>query len=118
MSLKEISDLNKTIDYLVSLGDAGEEEYIDVSPEEQKKYLDDYKYGNGEKEGFTIGVNMRKLLSLGPVGGFGGALCKIGDNKFTYNGAPSVSESFYVQNGVVHSLKITDPDITIVAGKI
>lgn len=118
MSSKEIDNLDKTIDYLVSLGDAGDEKYIDVSPEDQKKYLGDYKYGNGEKEGFTIDVNMRKLLSLGPIGGSGGALYKIGENKFTYNGAPSVVISFDIQDEVVQSLKITDPDVTIVADKI
>ena len=40
-----------------------------------------------------------KLLSLGPIGGFGGALYKIGENRFTYNGAPSVIITFDIQEG-------------------
>lgn len=118
MTKSEIENLEKTIDYLTSLGNADGEKYIEVSPEEQKKYLGDYKYGNGEKEGFTIDVNMRKLLSLGPIGEFGGALYKIGDNRFTYNGAPSVIINFDIQDGKVKGLKLSDPDVTITAEKV
>ncbi|MHA7830728.1 MAG: hypothetical protein ACX93O_06490 [Flagellimonas sp.] len=118
MTKSEIEFLEQTIDYLSGLGNAGGTNYIDVSPEEQKKYLGDYKYGNGDKEGFTIGVNMRKLLSLGPIGGFGGALYKIGDNLFTYNGTPSVTISFNMKEGDITSLTLTEPDITLTAEKI
>ena len=118
MTIEEIDNLNKTIEFLESLGDADGEKYLNVSSEEQKKYLGDYKYGNGEKEGFTISINMRKLLSLGAIGEFGGALYKIGENKFTYNGAPSVTVSFNFQNRRVKSLKIVDPTVTVVAEKI
>ena len=118
MTDSEIENLEKTIDYLISLGNAGGEKYIDVSPEEQKKYLGDYKFGNGEKQGFTIDINMRKLLSLGPIGGFGGALYKIGENRFTYNGAPSVIISFDIQDGEVKKLKLSEPDVTITAEKV
>ena len=61
---------------------------------------------------------MRKLLSLGPLGEFGGALYKIGDNKFIYNGAPSVEITFDIQANIVHSMKITDPDVSIEAQKV
>lgn len=118
MSATEVLDLERTIDYLVSLGNAGGGEYLDVSADQQKKYLGDYKYGEGEKDGFTIDVNMRKLLSLGPIGGFGGALYKTGNNKFIYNGAPSVGITFDVRNDKVYSLTISDPDITIMAEKV
>lgn len=117
MTPEEIRDVKRTIEYLESLGDAGGETYIDVSPEEQQKYLGTYKYGEGEQEEFSIDINMRKLLSLGPIGGFGGALYKIGDNRFTYNGAPSVTISFEIQDDTVRSLTLTDPDMTLVARK-
>jgi len=118
MSAIEIENLERTIDYLTKLGNADGKTYLDVSSEEQKKYLGNYRYGNGEKEGFTIDINMRKLLSLGPIGGFGGALYKIGDNKFIYNGAPSVEITFDMQNNNVHSMTITDPNVTIQAKKV
>lgn len=118
MTKSEIENLEKTINYLISLGNADGEKYIDVSPEEQKKYLGDYKYGNGEKEGFTIDINMRELLSLGPIGGFGGALYKIGENRFTYNGAPSVIITFDIHDGKVKGLKLSEPDVIIKAEKV
>lgn len=118
MTKTEIENLEKTIDYLDSLGNADGQKYIVVSPEDQKKYLGDYKYGNGENDGFTIDINMRKLLSLGPIGGFGGALYKIGQNKFTYNGAPSVTITFDIEDGKVKGFKLSDPDVSITAKKV
>ena len=61
---------------------------------------------------------MRKLLSLAPIGEFGGALYKIGENKFTYNGAPSIIITFDIQDGIVKNLKLSDPDVTIIAEKV
>lgn len=118
MTSSEIEQLELTIDYLKNLGNAGGPTYIEVNPEEQQKYLGNYLYGERKNEGFTISVNMRKLLSLGPIGGFGGGLYKIGDNQFTYNGTPSVTISFDIQEDMVKSLTLTEPDIAITANKV
>ncbi|MDA7694635.1 hypothetical protein N8817_07595 [Flavobacteriaceae bacterium] len=118
MSGIEIEKLEQTIAYLTKLGNAGGEKYLDVSSEEQEKYLGNYKYGEKEKDGFTININMRKLLSLGPIGEFGGALYKTGENHFIYNGAPSVQVTFDIRDNKVYSMKIKDPDLTIVAQKV
>ncbi len=118
MSSKERSTQQKLIDYLESLGDADGKTYEKVSEENQKKYLGDYKYGEGAKDGFTIHLNRSKSLSLGPIGGFGGKLHKIGDDLFTYNGAPSVTISFEVINDKVNSMTINEPGLTVKAIKI
>jgi len=118
MTNAEIENLELTIDYLTDLGNAGGKAYLEVSPEEREKYLGQYRYGGGEKEGFTVDVNMRNLLSFGPIGGFGGALYKIGENRFTYNGAPSVEITFEIREDEVRSLTIYDPDVTIEAKKV
>jgi hypothetical protein len=118
MTKTEVENLDKTIAYLTALGDAGGEKYIDISEEEQMKYLGDYKYGKGEKEGFTISINRRKLLSLGPIGESGGALYKIGENRFTYNGTPSVNITFDIQDDQVRSLTLFVPDTSIIAEKV
>jgi hypothetical protein len=117
MTSQEMENLNKTIDYLESLGDAGST-YVKIPPEEQKKYLGDYQYGDAPKEGFTIYTNRQDMLSLGPIGGFGGALYKIGENTFTYNGAPSVVISFDLQEEVVQALRLRGPDVNILAKKM
>lgn len=118
MSSKEIDNLKKTKEYLESIGNAGGEEYLSVELEEQSKYLGDYKYGSGESDGFSIRRNMRKLLSIGTIGGFGGALFKIDDNLFIYNGAPSVQLTFQLDKGIVKSLTVKDPNITVTAKKV
>jgi hypothetical protein len=118
MTPDEMDQLKQTIDFLESLGDAGGEDYLKVSSEEQEKYLGKYMYGNKENEGFTIDINMRKLLSLGPIGGFGGALYKIGENRFTYNGAPSVIITFESEGDTIKSLTVSEPDSTTLAKKV
>jgi len=112
------SEGDKLLDYLVSLGDADSPKYIELEEKDKQKYLGDYKYGDGEKDGFSIKLNMKKLISLGKLGKNGGALYKIGDNKFMYNGAPSVSISFLEENDKVISLTVTEPDLTLTAKKI
>ncbi|WP_222984774.1 hypothetical protein [Flagellimonas meishanensis] len=118
MSAQEIDNLKKTVDYLESLGDAAGEKYLDVDPEEQKRYLGDYKYGDGANEGFSVQLNMRNLLSLAPIGGFGGSLYKLAENKFIYNGAPSVMVSFESEKDNIKSLKVSTPEVEVTALKI
>ncbi|MEP7323977.1 MAG: hypothetical protein ABI761_18760, partial [Saprospiraceae bacterium] len=80
----------KLVAYLESLGDADGKKYLSYEELDKQKYLGDYKYGNGDAEGFSVKLNMRKLITLGKLGKNGGALYKIDENKFVYNGAPSV----------------------------
>ena len=117
MTEVQILNSEKLISYLTDLGDADGEEYLEMT-DDKEKYLGDYKYGEGEKDGFSIKLNMRDMLSLGRLGAFGGALYKIGDNKFTYNGAPSVEISFQTENNVVKSLTLKEPDLVLVAKKV
>lgn len=106
------------IDYLQALGDADGRSYLNVEETEKTKYLGDYKYGEGKEDGFTIKLNMRNMLSLGNLGKSGGALWRIGDNEFTYQGTPSVTIKFLVQDGRVQSLTLTEPGLSLTAKKI
>jgi hypothetical protein len=119
LSEKNKQDGNKLVNYLKSLGDADvQEKYIDLTETEQEKYLGDYKYGDGPEEGFTIRRNMRKLLSLGKLGKFGGALNQKTENVFMYNGISSIHVSFEINAGKVISLTVHEPDLTLTAKKI
>lgn len=118
MTQKENDNVKKTIDYLESLGNAGGTKYIEETKEEQAKFLGDYLYGEGENDGFTIGLNMAEKMTLGPLGGFGGALYKIKEKLYTYNGAPSVNVAFDIDGENVKSLTLTDPTVTVFARKI
>lgn len=118
MNNEQIDNLKKTIDYLESLGDADGIKYDEITSEEQNKYIGDYKYGEGAKEGFTIQLNMSDKISLGGIGEFGGALYKIGENRFMYNGTPSVEITFDIQNDKVLSLTLHEPGLILTAQKI
>ncbi|WP_304233900.1 hypothetical protein [Jiulongibacter sediminis] len=118
MTTKEFDKANQLVDYLESLGDANGPNYLNVTEEEQKLYMGDYRYGEGKDEGFSVKINMQKLLSLAPLGGFGGSIYKVGENLFIYNGAPSVKISFDISDGVVQSLTVRDPDYEVTAQKV
>ncbi|MFC0604465.1 hypothetical protein [Winogradskyella pulchriflava] len=118
MSNEAILNSEKLIDYLTSLGNADGEVYEKFNEDEMPKYLGDYKYGDGEKDGFSVKINMRKMLALGKLGEFGGGLYPIGDNKFLYNGISSVYITFQVKNDVVESLTIHEPELTLIAKKV
>lgn len=105
------------VDYLQGLGDADGRQYLSLEETEKAKYLGDYKYGDGKDDGFTIKLNMRKLISLGRLGKSGGALWRIGENEFAYQGAPSVTVKFLVQNNNVVSLALKEPGLTLTATK-
>ena len=104
------------IDYLTKL-ELPEETYLDMSDEEKQKYIGDYKYGPAQQDALTIQLNMRKLLSLGRIGEFGGALYKTAEKQFTYNGAPSDNITFQHNGDNIESLTITGPGWTLTARK-
>lgn len=116
---KNKADSNKLIKYLESLGNADfREKYIELSESDQEKYLGDYKYGDGPDDGFSIKRNMRKLLSLGKLGKFGGAINQKSENVFVYNGTTSVEVSFQIIDNKVISLTVNEPDLTLKAIKV
>lgn len=106
------------VGYLESLGDADGRQYLGMEETEKAKFVGDYRYGDGPDDGFTIKLNMRKMISLGKLGKSGGALLRLGDNEFTYQGAPSVIVKFMVQDGKVLSLTLQEPGLTLVAGRV
>jgi len=108
----------RLVDYLQSLGDADGEKYLEMEESEKEKFLGDYRYGDGKEAGFTIKLNMLKLLSLGKLGKSGGTLLRVSQNEFTYKGAPSVNVKFDVQEEKVISLTLTEPGLILKATKV
>jgi hypothetical protein len=106
------------ISYLESLADADSPAYATLEEKDRARYLGDYKYGEGDTDGLSVKLNMRKIISLGKLGKNGGALYKIGENKFIYNGTTSVTINFQIENNKVISLTVSEPGLTITAKKI
>jgi hypothetical protein len=106
------------IDYLTALDGADSPKYLALDEAEIQKYVADYKYGEGEFDGFSVKVNSQKKLLFGKLGKFGGSLLKIDDHTFTYNGVPSVKISFQFENQRVVSLTVKEPELILMAKKI
>ncbi|MDZ4714420.1 MAG: hypothetical protein SH819_03035 [Cytophagales bacterium] len=110
---------NKLISYLEGLGNADPQApNMEMTEAEQQKYIGDYMYGDGPTAGFSIKLNMRKMLALGKLGNFGGGLYQKAKNVFTYNGVASLEISFEVVNDKVLSLTIHEPELTLTAKKV
>ncbi len=111
------ANAQRLIDYLEGLGDADGRTYEEVTEADKVKYLGDYLYGDGPEDGFTVKLNMRKMLSLGRLGNAGGALYKLGKNRFMYNGVPSVEVTFEMADQTARSLTVHEPGLTLKARK-
>jgi hypothetical protein len=109
----------RLVDYLQQLGDADPSiESTDLAEADKQAYLGDYKYGDGPEDGFSVKLNMRKLLSLGKIGSFGGALFCVAPDTFRYNGTSSVTITFQRKLDQVVSLTLEEPGLTLTATKV
>lgn len=116
---KQKKENAKLLTYLEGLGNADvQEKYIEMKEADTQKYLGDYRYGEGDNDGFTVRLNMRKYISLGKLGKFGGSLFQKAENVFIYNGTSSVEITFAIENDVVKSLTVHEPDLTLTAIKV
>ncbi|MDX1942272.1 MAG: hypothetical protein SFU99_17035 [Saprospiraceae bacterium] len=119
LSEQQKKDYTLLINYLEGLGNADiRQTNLEMTDEEKEKYLGDYRYGEGPEDGFSVKINMRKLLSLGKLGKFGGGLFRKAENVFSYNGITSVEISFLVKDGKVLSLTVHEPDLVLTAKKV
>jgi hypothetical protein len=119
LSAKNKEDAGRLVNYLELLGNAGAQKtYLELKDADKEKYLGDYKYGDGPDDGFSVRLNMRKLISLGKIGKFGGSLYQKAENVFIYNGTSSVEISFQLKNDKIISLTVHEPDITLIAVKV
>ncbi len=119
ITAKQKKESARLVSYLEGLGNADvSEKYMEIGEQEKEKYLGNYMYGDGPGDGFSIKLNMKKLISLGKLGKFGGALYKLADNNFIYNGTTSVKITFQVENDKVISLTVHEPDLTLMAKKV
>ena len=119
ITAEQRSESEKLIKYLEELGDAESKiQYINLEDSDKEKYVGDYLYGDGPKDGLTVKLNMRKQLSLGKLGQGGGGLLQKSLNVFVYNGITSVEISFQILEDKVESLTITEPDLVLIAKKV
>ncbi len=119
ISAEDSANVNKVISYLEGLGNADmKTKSLEITEEEKKKYLGEYRFGDGEGEIFVVDMNSRKSLKAGRKGSFGSVLNKVDDNIFTPSGAPSVKLIFKMKDDKAISFSIHEPEPLITAVRV
>ena len=110
ISATDAANVNKVISYLESLGNADvKPKSLEVSEDEKKKLVGEYRFGNGENEIFIVDLHRRGFLQIGRKGAFQRGLTKVDENTFSPVGAPSVKIIFKVQNDKAVSVTVHEP---------
>jgi len=119
ISSTDAANVNKVIAYLESLGNADmKPKSLEVSEEEKKKYLGEYRFGTGEEEIFVVDLHRIGFLQIGRKGSFGRALRKVDENTFSPAGAPSVKIIFKITNDKAVSLSVHEPQPLVTAVRV
>ena len=104
------ANVNKVITYLEGLGNADvKPKSLEVSEEEKKKYLGEYRFGEGEDELFVVDLHSRGFLQVGRKGSSPRKLNKVDDNSFSPAGAASVTIIFKLKDDKAISLSVHEP---------
>lgn len=121
---KTISDtdkanVNKVISYLDKLGNADvKPKNLDLSEDEKKKYIGEYRFGDGATDIFIADIHRLGFLQLGRKGSSPRKLNKVGDNIFSPAGAASVKIIFTLQDDKTVSLSVHEPEPLVTAIRI
>jgi hypothetical protein len=119
ISATDAANVNRVISYLESLGNADmKPKSLEVSEEEKKKYLGEYRFGAGEEEIFVVDLHKLGFLQIGRKGSFGRSLRKVDENTFSPAGAPSVKIIFKIKDDKAVSLGVHEPEPLVTAARI
>jgi len=113
------ANVNKVISYLEGLGNADiKPKDLELSEEEKKKYLGEYRFGDGDGEIFVVDQHRLGFLQVGRKGSFGRKLNKVDDHTFSPAGAASVKIVFKITNDKAVSLSVHEPEPLVMATRI
>jgi hypothetical protein len=115
----DVANVNKVISYLESIGNADiKPKSLEVTDEEKKKYLGEYRFGDGENEIFVVDLHSRGFLQVGRKGASPRIVNKTADHTFSPAGAPSVSIIFRMANEKAVSFSVHEPEPIVTATRI
>jgi len=119
ISSADAANVNKLISYLESLGNADiKPKSLEVTDEEKKKYLGEYRFGDGENEIFVVDLHSRGFLQVGRKGASPRIVNKTADHTFSPAGAPSVSIIFKMVDDKAVSFMVHEPEPVVTATRI
>jgi len=91
---------------------------IEMTEEEKKRYLGEYRFGAGDGEIFVVDIHRLGFLQIGRKGSFPRALRKVDENTFSPAGAPSVKIIFKITDDKAASLSVHEPEPTVTAARV
>jgi len=119
ISAADIANVKKVISYLESLGNADiKPKSLEVTEEEKKKYLGEYRFGNGDTEIFIVDAHRLGFLQVGRKGSSSRKISKVDENTFSPAGAPSVRIIFKVTGDKAVSLSVHEPEPLVTAVRV
>ncbi len=119
ISAKDRDNINKMIAYLEGLGNADvKPKSLDLTDEEKKKFIGDYRFGDGDNEIFEVNTHRLGFLQIGRKGISPRKLNKVDENIFSPAGAASVKIIFKMNNEKAISLSIHEPEPLVMATRI
>lgn len=115
----DADNVKKVVAYLESLGNAdAKPKSLDVTEEEKKKLLGEYRFGAGENEIFVVDLHRLGFIQIGRKGSSPRKLNKIDENSFSPAGAASVKIIFKLQDDKAVSLSVHEPQPLVTATRI
>ncbi|MBL7745371.1 MAG: hypothetical protein JNN00_17995, partial [Chitinophagaceae bacterium] len=119
ITTEDKANVNKVISYLEILGNADmKPKSLDISDEEKKKFLGEYRFGEGEAEVFVVDQHRLGFLQVGRKGSSPRKLNKVEENSFSPAGAPSVNIIFKIKDDKAVSLSVHEPEPLVTAVRI
>lgn len=119
ISSPDAANVNKVISYLESLGNADiKPKSLDVTDEEKKKFIGEYRFGNGEGELFVVDTHRLGYLQIARKGSSPRKMNKTDDNIFSPVGAASVKIIFKVQDEKAVSVSVHEPQPLVIALRV
>ena len=119
ISSTDAENVKKVLSYLESLGNADiKPKSLDVTEDEKKKFLGEYRFGNGEGELFVVDTHRLGYLQIARKGSSPRKMNKTDDNIFSPVGAASVKIIFKVQDEKAVSVSVHEPQPLVIALRV
>ncbi|HEX7846267.1 MAG TPA: hypothetical protein VF476_10750 [Chitinophagaceae bacterium] len=119
ITAEDKANVNKVITYLETTGNAdNKEKSLEMSDEEKKKYIGEYRFGEGEAETFVVDQHRLGFLQISRKAGSARKLNSVGENSFSPAGAASVKIIFKIDGGKAAALSIHEPEPLVSAVRI
>ena len=119
ISSSDAANVKNVISYLESLGNADmKPKNLDVTEDEKKKFVGEYRFGNGEGEMFIVDTHRLGFLQVARKGSSPRKLNKVEENTFSPAGAPSVKIIFKIQDAKAVSLSVHEPQPMVTAVRV